>query len=408
MLQLGHGSETVYFLPAVSRTGSGHYVHLMLKPNPSGHDWVVWSSPEARGVERPHPSKPGNEQFTAAVSTLQQRRQLSGGPMIRSRESSHAHEATDRQQAVQHVQQVLQRANVSGKVWAMELETNHKNNFTFDVMNIVLKALQHSEHATLKEFFKNTILHGSQAYHVYKETLPELKNANFTEKKVIQAKFDWFSNTEDFDFIYDSELVTKDKVWHAMKNLVAIINSWLVSASHQFPRIEAKVYNDSDVEATVKEERPPIPSLYHIRIENENVRDKINIIRESFTPFHFIDVKDTFIGKIRKIPNLNLRHSELTLPANGCWSSCQIVNPVLLEWMYKNVLKLAKDPATKISQHLRSKACQMYEKYIEFLDDNVLPLPGEVKSTLDANMEAWFENFERKQLHNGVYDSNNH
>lgn len=141
MLELGSGETKVYYVPSVCQDGQGSHLHMMLKPTASGHDWVIWSSTDRRGVQHPDQPEqagqsgqalctqpdppanttanttmatPHNHQFFLGLQTLLGRTQLPGGPKLRTRASSSQSPAHDRHQAVEHVRQVLEKPMMSG------------------------------------------------------------------------------------------------------------------------------------------------------------------------------------------------------------------------------------------------------------------------------------------------------
>ena len=71
MLRLGSGDHTVYLVPAVHATPNGIYTHLVMKPTPSGHQWVCYQSTSKRGVvQSPQGSCVSNAGFHNSIAAL--------------------------------------------------------------------------------------------------------------------------------------------------------------------------------------------------------------------------------------------------------------------------------------------------------------------------------------------------
>lgn len=172
MLTLGHGADTVYFVPSVGRTADDAYVHMMLKPTASGHNWLVWASEHPRGVCKPcepDEMQQANQSFTRSLTTLQQSAQLSGGPLLRTSPM------TSPQELAAHVRSAVQSAGrpawKKGDTRPRNLATKHLDQETKKwIKNYVQPqswlALCNVLHAN-EEWQKKAILYGSQAYQIY-------------------------------------------------------------------------------------------------------------------------------------------------------------------------------------------------------------------------------------------------
>ena len=106
-------------VPSISQcTSSGHYMHIMLKPNASDskyteHQWVCWKSDCKRGILEPdkHSDSHTNKKFHQAMQSLLSGSQLVGGPVLRTFERKHDCPDKDRAAIVRNVQQILKRVN---------------------------------------------------------------------------------------------------------------------------------------------------------------------------------------------------------------------------------------------------------------------------------------------------------